>query len=186
MLHLVYKAIKKKLLADVTPTPEYVDWYYGQYLEDEMEDGGELLWTTPAVFIEFLPLQWTTRGDLSQRAELVFNVHLVNESMDSDERRMTDTTSTGHMAQAARVFSALQGFRANLKYIPGFESIADADDRVMIESITRVSSEVDHNLRRQVVSVQQFRATIFDYGAQRNWQQVLAAIEEEVEVVESV
>jgi hypothetical protein len=178
MLSLVYQALKKRL-SEVT-TPDYVDWYMGQYLEADAEDGGQLLWGTPAQFIEFLPVQWQTLGNNVQAANTKFNIHLVNDCYHDDDKRITDA-ALGHLVQEAAVYAALQNWRCLMSYVPGLEALADTpNDRVLIESITRESTDPDHNMGRQIVSVQGFACRIYDYGAVKNWVEVLATLQETV------
>lgn len=175
MLDLVYSALKKRLVASTEP--EYLEWFYGQYDESEMEEGGELLWTTPAQFIEFLPLDWETRPMGIQTSVLRFNVHLVNESFDPGEQRILNA-SLNHLGGESAIFKALMNFRCLLSYVPGFEDLEGTeDDRVLIESIVRESTESDHTMRRQLVSVQRFSCRIFDYSALPNWTDVLAGLD---------
>lgn len=186
MLNLVYSAIKKRLAAQVLPLPKYVDWYYAQYLEDEMEDGGQLLWQTPALFVEFLPIEWETRPQNIQTSTLRFNTHLVNESFYDNDQRVLDA-AVNHLGQESSVFVALMNWRCMLSYVPGFEALADtANDRVLLESIVRESSEPDHTMRRQLVGVQRFACRIYDYSAQPQWAQVLAALSLDVQIVDSL
>lgn len=182
MLNLVYSALKKRLTADTAPA--YLDWYYGQYDEAEMQDGGELLWTTPAQFVEFLPIEWETRPGNIQAANLRFHVHLVNESYEQDDKRILDA-ALNHLGQESNVFKSLMNFRCLLSYVPGFEALADTDqDRVLIESIVRESTDPDHTMRRQLVSVQRFACRIFDYSATPNWATVLAQLALDVQKVD--
>lgn len=174
MLSLVYQALKKRLVN--TTTPAYVDWYMGQYLEPEAEEGGQLLWRTPAQFVEFMPVQWQTLGNNVQAANTQFNLHLVNDCYHDDDQRITDA-ALGHLAQEAAVYATLQNWRCHLSYVPGFEALEGTpDDRVLIESITRERTDPDHNMGRQIVSVQGFACRIYDYGAVKNWVEVLAAL----------
>jgi hypothetical protein len=172
MLALVYQALKKRLAAATEPA--YIDWYMGQYLEPEAEEGGQLLWQTPAQFVEFQPVDWQTLGNGAQAANVRFNVHLVNDTYFDDDRRVTDAT-LGHLVQEASVYAALQNWRCLLSYVPGLEALEDTpNDRVLIESIVRERTDPDHNLNRQIVSVQGFACRVYDYGAVKNWVEVMA------------
>jgi len=184
MLNLVYSALKKRLAAETEPA--YLEWYYGQYDEDTMEEGGEMLWTTPAQFLEFLPIRWETRPNNIQAATLLFNVHLVNESFDSTDQRILNAT-LNHLGLESNVFRALMNFRCLLSYVPGFEALEDTDaDRVLIESISRESTDPDHTMRRQLVSVQRFACRIYDYSALPNWTTVLAELDLDVQKVDQL
>ena len=184
MLNFVYSAIKKRLAEKVNPA--YVDWYYGQYLEDDMEDGGQVLWQTPALFVEFFPTEWQTMGGNIQAANQKVGIHLVDESFYDDDRRITDS-ALHHLGRASNVFKALMNFRCNLSYVPGFEALAGtADDRVLMESMVRKVSEPDHNMRRQLVNVQGFETRIYYYSATPQWDTVLAALALDVQKVDSL
>lgn len=178
MLNLVYAALKARLLEECNP--QYLDWYMGQYLEEEAEDGGQLLWATPAQFIEFLPIQWQTLPGNVQVADLQFNVHLVNDSVFDTDARMLDTT-LNHLGQEGAVFRALMNWRAMLHDVPGMDTLEGTSaDRVLIESLVRTSTDPDHNLRRQLVSVQSFTSRVYDYSATKQWVQVMATLDLEV------
>ncbi len=178
MLNLSYLALKNRLSQKVAP--KYVDWFMGQYLEDEEQDGGALLWDTPAVFLEFAPVQWQTMSLGVQAANISMNVHLVTDNYHSDDQRVTDTT-INLFGLENLVFKSLMNWRCNLSFVPGMEALADTSaDRVLMESLVRVTSETDHNARRQMVSVQGFTTRIYDYSATKEWAQVLAMLELDV------
>lgn len=186
MLTFGYQILKQRLSAEVAPSLKYVDWYLGQYLEDEQEDGGELLWDTPAAFIEFFPIEWESRPGNIQTAELNFALHLVNESVYPDDRRVLDP-AVNHLTQESSVFTSMQNYRGLLSHLPAYAALAGTDnDRVILESIVRKTSEPDHNMRRQLVSVQQFRCIIYDYSAVPNWIQILASLTINVEKVDQL
>jgi hypothetical protein len=173
----IYQALKQRLLRinldgnhHNPPIFKYVDWYYGQYHEQDQDEGaGATLWDTPAAFIEFAPIAWQTLGDGLQKAQLHFTVHVVNESMyDTDQRVLDD--GQDHFGLEAQVYAALHRHRVLLSHLPAFAALSGtADDRVLCESITRVSTVIDHTLRRQLVSVQEFQTTIYDYSAMKDF-----------------
>lgn len=184
MLNLIYAALKKRLAGQVEP--KYIDWYMGQYLEDEQEDGGESLWNTPAVFLEFLPVDWDTRPGNVQTATLKLNAHLVNATLYDNDQRILDAT-INHLGMESQVFQALMNWRCMLSYVPGFEALEDtSNDRVLIESMVRNTTEPDHSMRQQLVSVQGFSSRIFDYSATPQWVQVLATLALDVQKVNSL
>ncbi len=184
MIHLAYSAIKKRLIEKVNP--KYVDFYYGQYLEEDMDETAPILWQTPAHFIEFAPIRWKTLGGNIQSSAIEFNHHLVNESYYDDDKRVLDS-ALGHLTQESQVFQALMNWRCMLSYVPGYEGLTDtADDRVLLESIVRTASEPDHTLRRQLVAVQQFTCTIYDYSATKQWTSILATLQLDVQKVDSL
>lgn len=183
MTGLVYSALKAHLTTAM-PTA-YVDWYFGQYIESEMEGGGELLYTTPAIFVEFAPIEWVTLPGSIQRTVLRFSVHLVNESMYATDKRFVGDPALDHLGQESQVFRALMNRRFMLSDVPSFAALAGTEnDRVLVESIVRKSSESDHVMHRQLVSIQSFEATVYDYSAQPTWATVLAALQLEIQKVD--
>lgn len=175
MLNLLYPALKKRLNNYVMP--KYTDWYMGQYLEDEAEEGGNLLWDTPAVFVETAPVQWQTMGGNIQSANLQFAVHLVTDALFDDDKRITDPVLQ-HFLLDSKVYKGLQNWRCMLSYVPGLEALAGTDgDRVLIESVVRTDSEPDHTLRRQMVAINRFSCRIYDYTAAKEWETVMAQLE---------
>lgn len=178
MLNLVYQALKKRINDKVAP--KYTDWYMGQYLEPDEEDGGALLWDTPAVFIEFPPIPWTTMGNSVQAADTSVNIHLVNDSYFDTDQRVTDAT-LNHFGLEGSVYRHLMNWRCLLSYVPGFEALAGTEnDRVLMESVVRLNTDVDHGARRQFVSVQTFSTRIYDYSATKQWASVVAVLELDV------
>jgi len=117
---------------------------------------------------------------------LNFAVHLVNESVHSTDERILDP-ALNHLGQEASAFKALQNYRGLLSALPAYAALAGTDnDRVILESIVRTSTEPDHNMRRQLVSVQQFRTIIYDYSAVPNWIETLASLTITVEKVDQL
>jgi hypothetical protein len=132
------------------------------------------VWATPAVYIEFRPIEWATLGGGIQRAVLTFDVHLVTDSMLDGDKRVVDTLAVNHFAAHDGVFRALQGFRCNLSYLPAFSALTGAADWVLIESVVRTASHVLHRQGNLLVSVQTFAATVKDYAAVPNFITVVA------------
>jgi len=181
MLNLIYAALKKRLAEKVEP--KLIDWFLGQYMEDDMEDGGALLWNTPTIFLEFLPVDWETRPGNLQTATLRLNAHLVNDTLYDNDQRILDAT-INHLGMESAVFVALMNWRCLLSYVPGFEALAgEPEDRVLIESMVRNTSEPDHAMRKQLVSVQGFSSRVFDYSATPQWQTVLATLQLDIQKV---
>lgn len=184
MINLIYLALKKKLQDEVSPA--YIDWYMGQYLETEEEGGGQLLWDTPAVFLEFQPITWKTLGGSVQSAEITFAAHLIMDNYHDSDLRITDT-NVSPFNKEVMLYSGLMNWRCNLSYVPGFEALAGtSSDRVLLESIVRINSETDHSLRRQMLSLQVFSAKTYDYSAQKEWVKVIAALDLSIQKVNSL
>jgi len=147
MLKVIYQHLKSHL-ATITDV-EAVDYYLGQ---DEQDDAGSVLYTTPSLFIEFLEVPWMQLGKQVQRATLNFIIHTVTDSIYDDEDRILDP-AFDHLALVNEVYKKLQGHR----YKDG--------DFVIMETIERVSTTPDHSLNVIIKTSQEFRCTIFDYEA---------------------
>lgn len=184
MLNLLYLALKKKIQTEAQP--KYVDWYLGQYLEEQEDQGGALLWDTPAVFLEFQPVTWKTLLNNVQCADVLFAAHVVTDNYHDGDQRITDA-NTSPFGLESSVYTGLMNWRCNLSYLPGFEALeGTTNDRVLMESIVRLESSTDHAMRRQMVSLQVFGSKIYDYSAQKQWVEVLAALDLSVQKVNSL
>jgi hypothetical protein len=176
MLDLVYLALKKRLTEKV-PALDGIDWHLNQYAQV----GDDSITITPGLYIKFLPIDWKTMPDNIQRGVLVFETHLVSDTAYGDERDMTDKDYIDHLGTESKVFQALMNFRFLLSYVPGYESFfTTANDRVLLESIVRVSSVPHGELDNIAKTNQRFQAVMYDYSAQPQWQTVVAALECEV------
>jgi hypothetical protein len=181
MLKLVYMAVKKRLGARLLDV-RWIDWYLNQYAQE----GEQSLWTTPALFIEFPPLDWRKLGNGVQVSDATMLVHLVNEThYDDDKRIIADVP--GHLEEEAEVYAALEGFRCKLSYLDEYASLAgQPEDRVLMETTVRLRTYPDHDMSRLLVSVQEFTTRIYDYGATPEWQQVTAALQADVQKAATV
>jgi len=183
MLKDVYQALKKRISEEI-PAITWIDWYLAQY----DQEGEQAMWTTPAAFIEFLPLDWQSLGSGVQASNVMLQVHLVNETHYDDEKRMLDAT-INHLGQAQDIYKALHNWRCMLSYVDEYAALAGTEnDRVLLESMVRVRTYPDHNMSRMLVAVQEFTMRIYDYDAQIQWQEVVAALDLQVEkadVIES-
>lgn len=176
MLKDVYQAIKKRLGEEI-PALAWIDWYLAQYAQE----GEQALWTTPACFIEFLPLDWQTLGSGVQASNVMLQIHLVNETHYDDDKRVLDAT-IGHLAQAQQVYTALHNWRCMMSYVDEYAALEGTEnDRVLLESMVRVRTYPDHDMSRLLVAVQEFTMRIYDYDAQLQWQDVLASLDLQVE-----
>ena len=83
MLDQVYEALQAKLIS--IEGINFVDMYNGQYLESEDHTRPEFL--RPAVFIEFLPIEWKEMGQKVQYAEdATIRLHIVSDDTPSDTK----------------------------------------------------------------------------------------------------
>ena len=152
----IYKALEKRLVNNVDGLAQ-VDWFANQYADSEEED---LVWQTPVVYLEFLPITWITTGDARvQEGLMTLRVHTVTDNDYEDKKRFT---VTAHLETLKNVFIALHDFDCMLSYSPGNENILPAFDVMLINELTRVRSEPDHLLRRFVVTVEEYQAQVVD------------------------
>lgn len=149
MLESIYTALKDRL--ETIFNSIEVDYYLGQYLQGE---GGSSLYSDEALFIEFLPIEWQSLRNNVQKAVLSFRIHVVSACLYDDEQRLIGTGVFSHMENVTEVFKTLQNFRA-----------VEPSGRVLLESVIRVRTEPNHDLDVVMVTVQEFKATIFDYSA---------------------
>lgn len=176
MIKEVYQAFKKRLGEEITAL-NWIDWYLAQY---DME-GQQALWTTPAAFVEFLPINWQMLTNGVQASNIMLQVHLVNESHYDDDKRMTDD-QVDHLGMENEVYLALQNWRCMLSYLDEYAALAGTpDDRVLVETVVRSRTYPDHLMSRVLVSVQEFTTRIYDYSATPQWGSVLASLDLQVE-----
>ena len=160
----IYKALRDRLRG--TFPNDGVDMYLEQYTDT---GGGSWLWGNDSFFIEFLPLQWDTLGNAVQGGTLDFIIHHVTFTGYDDERRMVAANST-HFLKNADLTGALHGWGCTLAFI-GINSTNQ-----LINSVTRVSSEMVASLGSLIISRLRFRAYVMDYSAVKEYAAVLAAI----------
>lgn len=176
MMKEVYQAFKQRLSSEITEL-NWVDWYLNQYAQE----GEQSMWTTPAAFVEFMPIDWQMLSNGVQSSNVMFQIHLVNESQYDDDQRMTDV-QINHLGMERDVYLSMQNWRCMISYLPRYADLADTPaDRVLIESTVRVRTYPDHEMNRMLVSVQEFITRIYDYSAQPQWQSVLAELDLKVQ-----
>jgi phage gp37-like protein len=147
MLKDIYSHLKAHL-ATITGI-EQVDYYLGQY---DQNDKDSVLYSTPALFIEFAPIQWLLHAKNIQRAILTFTIHTVTDSVYDDDERILNSVND-HFAYVTEVYKKLAGHRHKV------------GDQVLMETIERLSTTPDHVLDVIIVTKQEFRCVIFDYSA---------------------
>lgn len=121
----------------------YVDWYLGQ----DLMNGDDHILTTPALYIEFLPCDFTVLPNNVEHTLLQFNIHLITETVYGDERDMLSDT-IGHQALETRVYQALHNKRT--------EILVEDTPIVYHESIVRKRLTPHTRIRKLVKSVQTF------------------------------
>jgi hypothetical protein len=155
MLKPLFLALQQRIL-DAGLGIEHLDWYNDQYADQDPENRNEGDFAYPAVFLEFLPTQWQTQGK-AQKARLRFRVHLVTLNYAHSRAGLPEQAQAlEHLDTAALLYAALQRFRA-----------LDANGRTICNTTTRTGHTTDHNQTNQVVNIQEFETTAYDYTAVR-------------------
>lgn len=154
-----YLAIKKRLseLLEIAQ----VDWFYDQYSESA---DGNLVYVTPAVYVEFQPIEFQQRGGLTQTSVLDVVIHVVSSSgygaEDMRQTQDTDGLTIQHLTLVKLVHKKLQGFGCAYNYLTGY---TNADN--LISGMVRRSMEVDHALSPFVITKMTFQFHAYDCDA---------------------
>ncbi len=88
MLKTLFQAIVTQLQAEV-PAIQFIDLW-----NDNVNNiSGGAVWPTPAVFIEFEPIEWQQQGRLSRMGNVGMRLHIVNREVKhngADDSRIDD------------------------------------------------------------------------------------------------
>jgi hypothetical protein len=161
MIQFVYQALKKRILTEL-PDVAQVDWYYSQY--EESEDGN-LVWTTPSIYIEFAPVDWQQFGTQFQRATVDVTLHIVSASAygaeDFRQTEQTDGLTITHLGLVSALYKKLQGFGCKYNYLNEFPTEATS----LISGMVRKTTEVSHQLSVFNVTKVMFELNTIDCDA---------------------
>lgn len=169
MTESIYNALEKRLQEKV-PEIKNIDWFANQYEPSEEED---FVWITPAVFLEFAPVTWQTTGDTAiQQTLMTLTVHTVTDNNLVTKDRFT---ATQHLTIQRKVHAALHEFSCLLSYIQ--PTVTNSDDHILLNELTRITSEPDHTLNVFITTKQTYTAQVFDldlyfYNLQQSSQDV--------------
>lgn len=114
-----YEAIMSRLKTNI-PEIKHFDLYFGQY-EDEEKD---LPFNTPAVFMEYTPLNWESLLNKRLESNVEFNLHVVSEviqEVDSTTTLSIRNLGHAHLLLIDKINYWMKGFNGN-----GFNSISNA------------------------------------------------------------
>jgi hypothetical protein len=105
----------------------------------------------PAVFVEFLPLEWGTLGHRVQDARLVTRLHIVTEwYAGTADYSPTESQALDFLDIADRVVAAMQGFQTDF-----------------VNSWMRSASITNHDHERYVDNVEEYVCNVRDLSAVR-------------------
>lgn len=175
MYTLPYQIIRTKLRQAV-PALKEVDWYLGQ---PENNDGHAMLFDLPAVYVRFEPLETEQLGGGVQRATVTISLYLVTDSVEQKgETRIGRGSPDKHARLTEAVFAALNG-RTGRHHESDDSGISPGapDDVLIFNSLTRTRVEPPHRRRKNTVSMQQFRATVYDYSARHAFRKIAARLQ---------
>jgi hypothetical protein len=167
--------ILKKRLEDTFPS-HYVDLFLNQYTDTENNP----LWSTEAWFIEFLPIEWMPIGsEGAQAGTLDFVVHHVSETGYDDFKRIAQTQ---HTVQNGELHKALHGWdNGNLAFLGILNQTAQ-----IINKVQRITSAMSAEMSSLIVSTHRFRANVFDYTAVPTYQEILATIHLQFNIISNI
>ena len=153
MIHLIDALLTDRL--QQIGNLKHVGYYTGQ---DAQGQDGKLAFSTPAAFLEYLPVDWNTMHRNVQEAELTFRVRIL--TLNYQNRREAYAPLPSALAQM--VYLRLHGYSARLSDTADYASIPDIQDHTLIGSIQRVRSQPDHSQSNMQRYVETYRCAIYD------------------------
>lgn len=182
MIEIIYKIIKSALVAFI-PDAKLIDIDLAQY-QQKREDAVR---ATPAIYIKLNDPIWRALPGGVQKSTLVFSIAVVTMTAYGDERDITDHTNINHLKYHDDVYKCLLNKRYLLSFLPEYITLAGtANDRQMVETITRTGSKFPVSLNNLIISSQIFEAVVYDYSAQPQLTAVLAQLDLHVHLVKSL
>jgi hypothetical protein len=144
----LYNFISGQLLAIQGQPVKHIDIWNNQvaFIEEEQP------FPTPAVFIEFQPINWRFQGNAVREAQVSFNLHVVTDSR------------TGNWSQAIEVFDLLDAINRQLHG-------AHTDG---IDALTSLTSTTDNLFGELMHNIEAFSCHVLDASATPTRQTVSA------------
>ena len=103
----------------------------------------------PAVFVEFMPIQWKTIGNKVQEASLIIKLHIVTDWYEGTAKyNPGQSTALDYLDLPDKVIASLQNITVNGS-----------------SSLTRTLSVINHNHSKYLDSVEEYMAYIKDTSA---------------------
>lgn len=143
MRKTIYLAVIERLKEKI-PEIKYFDlWNQNvEFIEEES------VWDRPAVFIEFLPIDWKAFGGGIQQADIVFNLHVVTDynapSHDGSE----------YQAESLYAYDLLDRIHLSLHRMRGEH----------YNSCRRLRSTTNHNHSEILENIEQYSIHVDDYS----------------------
>lgn len=130
----IFQAICARL-AERVPDIQFMDLWNNNV---QTLNGGAL-WPTPAVFVEFEPIEWRQQGNGSRRGDVAVRLHIVTRAVathGAKDSKMSD--ALGFLDLIDRINAAMQGLRGD--NFSGFQlttSATNHDHAELMESVER-------------------------------------------------
>jgi hypothetical protein len=144
MRKAIYLAVIEQLKRDIPEIMYYDLW--NQNIEFIQE---ETAWDRPAVFIEFLPIEWRTAGAGIQQADIVFHLHVA-----TDWNAPAHDGST-YQDEALQVFDLLDRIHRSLYNMRGEG----------YNSCKRLKSSTNHNHEEIMENIETYGIHVDDRSA---------------------
>jgi len=156
MLAQLYLAYEQKLKSIIDPETEEPFFKHFDLWNQNVEFiEQETPFATPAVFFEFMPIQWRTMGQQVQDADLTIKLHIVTE-WHSETAEYTPEEIRQRMLKyldiPGMVVEALQGFCTPFT-----------------NGLMRTQSTINHNHERYVDSVEEYVCRVEDHSAENKY-----------------
>ena len=157
MLKSLFLALQQRILTAGLGI-KHLDWFNNQYADQDPENRNEGDFDYPAVFVEFLPMQFQTHGPV-QKCRLRFRVHVVTLNYAHSRYGISEQTKAlEHLDLSERLYRTLQRLR-----------VVDGQGLTICNTCTRTMLTTDHGQTNQIVNIQEFETTAFDHSARKQW-----------------
>lgn len=164
MFTLPYQIIKNRLASQI-PELNQVDWELGQSHQSQ-----KLLFTSPAAFIAFDPVNTITQGQNIQNGRATVRIRLATSSITGDDERIRKLNPDDHMVLVDEIFQALQDYGANLSALSQYSDLKGTNqDYHVFNSLQRTRITPDHRSTSVMVTEQSFEALFYDTSSIRKY-----------------
>ena len=170
MLEPHYRALEKRIKENA-PLVNLIDLWNNQSTDANWTKDKQIL---PAVFIEFMPVQWKNSTDKVQWGRVVINFHCAQKNIRETNDKAEDKTSKrlNRFDLPNAVAPALNNF-----------SVKDVDGNYIIKSLYLESTVFDNNHDTLITDTITMSAQIFFYDTwrEKNWKEIIIQTVEDVE-----
>lgn len=143
-------------------TFKHLDLWNEQVVFLEQEEPFDL----PAVFIEFLPIQWQTANDGAQTSVAQFRLHVITSSKGSAR------DGSAYQAESLELFDLIESVNHAL-----FKLSGDG-----FRATQRIRSDTNHNHEELIESMETYQVSAVDISGRQQWQKAMPDIKIEATV----